>query len=93
MAQVLAALLAWLETAMPFLYQYSLMFLGADWQRRVDEAKIEREMRKALQQEMEDTARANEQAHIVDEAFERRGYGDDDGALERLRDFWNNRTH
>lgn len=86
--QVIAAFLAWLETAMPYLYQYSLMFLGADWQRRVDEAKFERDLRKALEQELEDTRRANEQANIVDQAFERHRYGHDDAALNRLRNFW-----
>ena len=90
----LAAFLAWLKEVSPFLSQLIIAWLGAEWQKRADEASAYRELSKALQKELEDTARANEQAAIVDEAFNRQHYDDgDDAALNRLRDFWNTRPN
>lgn len=82
-----AALLAWLREVSPFLSQLIIAWLGAEWQKRADEATMERALRKALETELKDTYRANEQITIVEDAFA----DGDDAAINRLRDFWN--TH
>ena len=71
---LLTALLAWLRTLLPYLYDGALFFAGKEWQEKIDEAKESKRQADTL-------TKTAQESNAVDRLVAH-------GELDRLRNFW-----